>query len=190
MKFDKNYRVVSDKVDITKLREAILDVDDDEWNENQFRQNLFYVAREVKTLLLKMNGYNTCGGQSPDDCEVNESWSKWENLVQPIIDQVIKYYPGYERGFINKCMMPNMKPGTKIPEHWDSMESFRVSHRIHVPIITNDEVYFMVNGERVIMEVGKAYEINNRELHSVENKGNTDRVHLLFDLYIPQDDHD
>jgi hypothetical protein len=36
------------------------------------------------------------------------------------------------------------------------------------------------------LEVGQCYEINNRMMHSVANKGDTDRIHFIFD-YVPAD---
>jgi hypothetical protein len=36
----------------------------------------------------------------------------------------------------------------------------------------------------VQLEVGHAYEINNQKVHSVMNKGATDRIHFIFD-YVP-----
>ena len=60
---------------------------------------------------------------------------------------------------------------------------FAYSHRIHVPIITNNECIFTVNNEKVPMDIGYAIEINNLLPHSVNNKSATkDRVHLIFDI--------
>lgn len=189
MYIEGNYKKIKSNIDITTLRDAVLRVTPEEWSENQFRQKRFSVSQQVETILFKMNGVDLEGiGDDPAKTFIFEkSWTKWKHLVQPIIDEVIKYYPGYEKGFVNKAMLPNMRPGTDIPKHFDTMKSFSKSHRIHVPILTNDEVYFTVGGERVILEAGEAYEINNLKEHGVKNKGKTDRVHLLFDLYIPAD---
>ena len=49
---------------------------------------------------------------------------------------------------------------------------------------TNPRVRFMIDGRPVQLEVGQAYEINNQKTHSVMNKGDTDRIHFIFD-YVP-----
>ena len=54
-------------------------------------------------------------------------------------------------------------------------------HRIHVPIITNDEVVFSVGGEELNMREGEMWEINNATLHAVENRSEQDRIHLIVD---------
>ena len=59
------------------------------------------------------------------------------------------------------------------------------SHRIHLSIITNDEVWFTVGNETIHMREGELYEINNRRMHSVKNAGSEDRVHLIMDYVLP-----
>jgi aspartyl/asparaginyl beta-hydroxylase (cupin superfamily) len=54
-----------------------------------------------------------------------------------------------------------------------------------LPIITNDEVWFTVGSESINMRPGELYEVNNRRVHSVENKGAEDRVHLILDFVLP-----
>ena len=45
-------------------------------------------------------------------------------------------------------------------------------------------VRFMIDGRPYQLEVGQAYEINNQKIHSVMNKGDTDRINFIFD-YLP-----
>ena len=68
--------------------------------------------------------------------------------------------------------------------HRDSHPSFGAGHRIHVPIITNPRVRFMIDGRPYQLQVGEAYEINNQKVHSVMNKGAEDRINFIFD-YMP-----
>jgi hypothetical protein len=42
----------------------------------------------------------------------------------------------------------------------------------------------MIDGRPYRLEVGQAYEINNRKVHSVMNKGKEDRITFIFD-YVP-----
>ncbi len=53
--------------------------------------------------------------------------------------------------------------------------------RIHIPVTTNEEVYFYVNGERVLMQNGECWLANITELHEVENRSDTDRLQLMID---------
>lgn len=58
------------------------------------------------------------------------------------------------------------------------------AHRIHVPLLTNPDVIFLVGGKQVTMDVGNGYEINNQLVHRVHNGGDEDRIHFIFD-YVP-----
>lgn len=71
-------------------------------------------------------------------------------------------------------------PGTKLINHQDSPDKIR----IHIPIFTNDLSNWIVDGEEFHMETGWAYVVNTSLIHSVENKGNTDRVHLYGKIWI------
>ena len=91
------------------------------------------------------------------------------------------YPPG---GTIIRAMAAKLLAGGRILPHRDSHPSFAVGHRIHVPIVTNPRVRFMIDGRPFQLEVGQAYEINNQKTHSVMNKGTTDRINFIFD-YVP-----
>jgi aspartyl/asparaginyl beta-hydroxylase (cupin superfamily) len=82
-------------------------------------------------------------------------------------------------------MVAKLLAGGTIHPHVDAHPSFSVGHRIHVPLKTNDDVQFIVEGERIIMEEGEAYELNNLLNHGVHNGGKEDRIHLIFDYMDP-----
>ena len=84
-----------------------------------------------------------------------------------------------------------MKGTGEIIPHVDLGLGFLFSHRIHIPLVTNQNVIFTVEDERFHLKRGHVYEINNSKLHSVQNKNDPtyNRVHLIFDYmtseYIP-----
>jgi len=52
-----------------------------------------------------------------------------------------------------------------------------------VPLQTNEGVTFFVDGVGYRLEEGEAVEVNNMGLHAVENRGDIDRIHLIFEYY-------
>jgi len=56
--------------------------------------------------------------------------------------------------------------------------------RLHIPIITNDEVYFWVGGDIIRMQEGRLYYVNFSRKHYVHNGGETPRYHLVLDLEV------
>lgn len=73
-------------------------------------------------------------------------------------------------------------PGSKIKEHVDNDTSYEDGFfRIHIPIITNDEVFFYVDKKRIPMKMGECWYANFQLPHSVENKSSEPRIHLTLD---------
>lgn len=75
--------------------------------------------------------------------------------------------------------------GSIIREHTDlnlSLEDGVL--RVHVPIATNEKVDFYVNNEKLMMNPGEAWYINFNLPHRVDNRGDTDRVHLVLDCVV------
>ena len=68
-----------------------------------------------------------------------------------------------------------LTPGSRIKEHTDPALSFEDGMvRIHVPVVTNPEVEFFLNRERVILEAGSAWYLRLSDPHSVDNRGASD----------------
>lgn len=168
-------------IDSEALKTAILALDDHTWLENQQRQNEYEVHRQTQSVVLVF-----CNG-SMDDLEVSKH-TGWESLSEtavPVMHELIRqhYPPG---GVIIRAMAAKLLAGGRINPHFDSHASFRRSHRIHVPITTNNRVRFMIDGKPHRFKVGNAYEINNQKTHSVMNSGKDDRITFIFD-YLPAD---
>ncbi len=75
-----------------------------------------------------------------------------------------------------------LRPGSYIKPHRDHKLGYEDGcFRIHVPIKTNPQVEFMLGGDLLRMQAGECWYTNVNCVHSVVNKGTTDRVHLVFD---------
>lgn len=76
-------------------------------------------------------------------------------------------------------------PGSRIKEHVD--HDLDIEHgtvRLHVPVQTNPDVDFQLNGTRVVMEPGSLWYLRLSDPHSVENRGSSARVHLVLDCIV------
>ena len=168
-------------VDSAALIEAVLGLDDDAWLLNVNRQNDYEVHKQTQSVVLVF-----CDGPM-NDLEVSKQ-SGWDLLADAAIpvmhDLIGRYYP--PGGVIIRAMAAKLLAGGRINPHFDSHVTFRKSHRIHVPITTNNRVRFMIDGKPFRMEVGKAYEINNQKTHSVMNSGTEDRISFIFDYLPPE----
>jgi hypothetical protein len=109
-------------------------------------------------------------------------WESWSDAVQPVIDHVVEHYE-YPGGCTSRIMLARLLGGAEIGAHTDSAPAARVPHKIHVPILTAPEIDFIAEGSHYHLELGSAYEVNNRVLHGGINRSSVDRVHLIFDYF-------
>lgn len=98
--------------------------------------------------------------------------------VGVVVSDVMGHYDGRSCGEI---LISRVVPGQHILEHRDALEHDCRS-RVHVPIVTNAKARFTIEGVAHHMKAGTAYEIDPTELHGVVNRGETDRIHLIFNV--------
>jgi aspartyl/asparaginyl beta-hydroxylase (cupin superfamily) len=75
--------------------------------------------------------------------------------------------------------------GANIREHRDYQLGFEDGFaRIHIPVQTNRQVEFYLDGQSIEMSEGEAWYLNFNLKHRVSNGGETDRVHLVVDCLL------
>ena len=168
-------------IDVDALKSAILGLDDAAWIANQQRQIDYDVHRQTQSVVLVF-----CDGPGKDlAVSKQEGWDLLAAVAVPVMHQLIeRAYPA--GGTIIRAMAAKLLAGGRIHPHFDSHPTFRHSHRIHVPITTNNRVRFMIDGRPYRMQVGQAYEINNQKSHSLINSATEDLITFSFD-YLPAD---
>jgi hypothetical protein len=179
MRIEGNFKTVCTGLDVSDLKSAILKLPDSSWENDTVRQDEFPTARATKSILLKFNG-PTQQKVHPRETKTFDAWNTWEGLVLPIVEKVQEHYPP---SVISKCFFPKLLALGTIRPHIDGGDTLELVHRIHIPLVTNEDVIFTVGGESINMKEGCAYEINNQEMHGVRNYSNQHRIHLMVDLY-------
>lgn len=78
-----------------------------------------------------------------------------------------------------------LEAGALIKEHRDADLAFEKGEiRIHIPVQTNKEVAFYLDNERIHLEEGECWYMNFNLPHSLENKSNSARIHLVIDAVV------
>lgn len=178
------------KIDITALQRQVLDLPKEAWQGDEFRQQRYDVHRDTQTVHLVFD---------PDFRHTHPTrlpaLKAFEPSLRPALKVAadhfddspkgIELFDEYGMGYFVRANLVRLKPGGVITEHTDNNFSLVHSHRIHLPIVSNEEVGFTVGNETIHMKEGELWEINNRRLHSVRNDGPTERIHLILDYVIP-----
>lgn len=73
-------------------------------------------------------------------------------------------------------------PGSEIKPHKDNGCSYQDGNfRLHIPIITNNKVDFIVENQSYYLAPGTCWYMDFSKEHSVRNSGDTVRIHLVID---------
>jgi len=75
-----------------------------------------------------------------------------------------------------------LSTGSQIREHRDYDLGVKGGQlRLHIPITTNPEVQFFLDAHRLELKAGECWYLDLSLPHWVENRGATDRIHLVID---------
>lgn len=106
-------------------------------------------------------------------------WRGFGAKATPIVHDLMAHFPGKTS---HQWMLSAVMPGHEIPPHRDEQPPHWIT-RVHVPLLTNAQSFFILGGISFAMDVGEAYQVNTRLEHSVINNGPTPRVHFMFDVH-------
>jgi hypothetical protein len=167
------------RVDISALREAVAALPEDMWDqENASKPNRFAALDATRHIVFRfvssLHDWRTFYERP--------LWAEWSDLLLPVLRQATAAY-GYANGEFPRVMLARMAPGGMIHPHKDASPSAKWPHKIHVPLQTNDRVTFFIDDRPFHLAEGEAVEVNNMAKHAVENCGQTDRIHLIFEYF-------
>lgn len=166
-------------VDIAALREKVASIPEDVWDrENASKPNRFDVLDRTRHIVFRFVSDMRDWRESYDA----PLWDEWKGVLEPVLRAATEPY-GYARGAFPRVMLARMAPGGVIKPHRDGNPAAKWPHKIHVPIQTNPDVGFLIDRETYHLPVGEAVEVNNMIRHAVENRGSTDRIHLIFEFF-------
>jgi hypothetical protein len=167
------------KVDIGALKQAALALPESVWDaENESKPNRFDALDATRHIVFRFVSNFLDWRQSFD----RPIWDEWKPLLEPVLSQATAAY-GYANGAFPRVMLARMAPGGVIQPHQDQSPAAKWPHKIHVPLQTNDGVTFTIDDSSFHLAEGEAVELNNMGIHAVENRGDTDRIHLIFEYY-------
>jgi hypothetical protein len=144
------------------------------WLEDQTRQQSFEQHKATQSVVMLFS--NTWPNPA---VEQRSGWKHFAEPANALMGEIIaaNYPPG---GRIIRAMAAKLLAGGRIALHKDGHPSFAAAHRIHVPLVTNPDVDFVIRGASHHLDEGVAYEVSNLDYHAVTNRG-PDRIHFIFD---------
>ena len=167
------------RVDVAPLKQAVANLPEAIWDaENASKPNRFGALDATRHIIFRFVSNFRDWRQSYD----RPLWNEWKAVLEPVLAGATAPY-GYARGAFPRVMLARMAPGGVIHPHRDENPAAKWPHKIHVPLQTNDDVTFFVDGVAYHFDEGQAVEVNNMGVHAVENRGASDRIHLIFEYF-------
>ena len=168
-----NFLLLKPDVNLDFIKRKLAKIPERTWHESG-REQTYEVHKQTQSLLLihdaDIRHYNP---------SYHDLYKDFRKELQPVFDFITGHFGS--DGFIVRALFARLGANGKIDAHTDGLYSLLKCHRIHIPIITNDQVVFFIGGEERVLAEGEMWEINNATLHAVQNNSDQDRIHLIID---------
>lgn len=166
--------------DVSQIKDKLIEVGNDIWLNHTLRQSLFLAHKDTETIELM---WDIDSLNSNVKGKIHPNFYKF-NIDSLLTDIKPIYEKKYGKGDFMRVLLVKLKKESKITPHVDNGEGLELSKRTHIGVITNPLVTFIVGGEEKYMKEGEIWEINNQNVHSVENNSDEDRIHFIIDYQI------
>jgi len=151
--------------DATQLAEEVLSLNDEDWipHPDHFKGN-------SSVPLISLNG------------EINNDFNGQMKMTRTLskltyLQQVIASFGEV----FGRSRLMRLSPNCEVPLHTDTSYHWLKRVRIHIPIITDENVIFHCADKKVHMAAGETWIFDSWKQHKVVNQGQTNRVHLVVD---------
>ena len=165
--------------DISGIKKEVSSFDK-EWLIDTSRQNIGMTHKHTYMYRLCATDYLWIPGTKLEIIQYNKLHTEEANKnLTDIYSSLEKYYSGK----IIRCEIIKLLKKSEIYKHTDGGALLHYSRRVHIPLITSKEITFTVMNNEIHMQEGGWYEINNQLPHSVSNKSDVDRIHMIVDIF-------
>jgi hypothetical protein len=126
--------------------------------------------------------YTPWGPDVTIDDNFETTFKNQSHPLFPLVMNEVKKVEELLNATARLATISGLAPGGEILEHTDKSPIFLAVHRVHLPLRTDNNVKFRVDGIAYNFEIGKFYEFDNTRPHAVTNDSEIERIHLIIDL--------
>lgn len=175
MKENNAFLFIGDMTSFSGLLNEVLNLTEEDWTRYTARKKTGGIAsKNTHTIPLMYDTKHRLNSKI-----LHENYDRFSAYIEEVVLAATK-----NLGKVNtrQAMLAKLNAGTVIPRHMDKGPLTAKTHRIHIPVLTNDGCVFSVGDESMNLKPGQIWVIDNvNRYHSVENNGISDRVHLIID---------
>lgn len=166
-------------VDVEPLRRRAARLSERVWRqEDRVKENAFACFHHTRHIIFRF----IASGRDPRRFYSQPIWAVWGRMLLPVMEQAAAHY-GYTYPVYPKVMLARLEAGYGIELHVDDGGANPYVRKVHVPLETNPAAVLHVDGADIHLDAGQAWEVNNLVPHGAFNGGETDRIHLIFEVF-------
>lgn len=168
------------EIDNSKIKEKVLSIDKNQWFKDTKRQEYFIEHDKTESIILFSKPENT------DDPIYGKKLIVDKELMtlfkEDFFDLFVKLKTHFSNsGEVGRILLAKLKANSSIPPQQDHGSHLEKCRRLHIPLVTNDKVDFIVDNNSYTLKEGFVYEFDNTRTHYVANNSDEDRIHLIID---------
>lgn len=156
------------------------DLDHPLWpsREDDMRSNRFSTHKQTRSIVFRW-------GEREDWPKLlikeYKGWGEYSDIITPLWERVASLAGLPDTPPIN-FMIADLFPGGTISPHHDLHPFFAWARRFHVPLYIPTGTIFNCRNTEVPLARGEAFELSNRDEHSVVNPSTEHRFHIVMDF--------
>ncbi|MDC8832466.1 aspartyl/asparaginyl beta-hydroxylase domain-containing protein [Alteromonas gilva] len=189
MYIEEDFRPLGE-VNIKPLAAYVNELSDTDWMQDSHRQQTYAPHKQTQTIPLLFDE-----DLRHQQATAYPHMTELAPLLEPVYTAIAGYFASsvrqralarrYGEPYFQRIILVRLAAGGCIDLHADHGFSLSRCHRIHVPILSHPQVLFQVGDSERCLLPGEIWEINNRRIHGVTNRGCAPRVHLILDYVMP-----
>jgi len=116
--------------------------------------------------------------RAPHFAEFYPAWRAMPSLHPIVYDLMARVRAVYLGGIL----ITKIPPGGQVKPHHDrgSWHAETMNKKVYVPLQSNDGCINFCEGDEVVMRPGEVWTFDNLKTHSVQNRGDTDRITAII----------
>jgi hypothetical protein len=177
MKLDIDQKIIC-SIEASLLEKIVANIDDNDWYVDDYRNSACNM-QDVNSIPIFHSAKCAISSNALFTVEKRKLFDKFYPLILPILDKLKNYY---DYNF-HASFMAKLNPRKCIGLHKDCGDFLMRAHRIHVPLKTNENVMYCIDGKKYHWKSGFIYEFDNSLMHGVINNSDLERIHLILNLY-------
>lgn len=175
MKEIQAFQYLGDITNLARLVSLIGEISESDWRSYKERKSMGGVAGGVTDTIPLIYDEE----QRLNSNVKHERFSVFETYIQNAVSTAELTLGKLS---IKQAILARLNPGVEIKRHKDMGPLTARTHRIHIPIVTNDKCIFTIGDISTSLRAGQIWLIDNvGQYHGVRNNGDSPRTHLIID---------